>query len=365
MTFQGRLYYLDNLRVAAMLLGVVVHTCTVADFGWIDGARTASSMFRMPLFFMLSGVFSALIYSKMAASEFVKRRILLFAVPLLTCLVVLNPITFWLVAYNSDRELALADFGTILQERLLPSIDEAAQTGSWHLHLWFLVSMLVYTLLVPALDGLARRFAIAADRALGTVPSFAAGFLVAGGIVGSVVVLKLLYSFQKNHLLDSWLVSVTLAYLPWFAAGVFAFHCKSVWDQLHRPSLIFIAIAVLCWLVIWQMPHSTQRYALAREVTIGALIPLMLWGARAFFSAQNAIFAYLSAHIYRLYLLHYFFIYVAAALLPRSVLEADLTGGTGIFVFLFILMFAVCASLATSSLIERSNRYVRFAFSGR
>ena len=145
-----RLHYLDNLRVFAMLLGILVHTCTTTDFGRLQLVQPISHNFRMGTFFAVSGFFGALLLTRYPVERFLRERLTALTIPLLTCLVLLNPITLWLVyrLHNAQRPCpALRGLWIVMQ-----SFDGANQLSGaiiWHLHLWFLISLAFYCLTAP------------------------------------------------------------------------------------------------------------------------------------------------------------------------------------------------------------------------
>ncbi len=124
-----RYHDLDALRAFAMLLGIVIHavmsfamlpvsvsaTQDVSQgapvYGWI---MSAIHGFRMPLFFLVSGMFTALIWKRRGMGQLLKHRLLRIGVPLAIGTVTLVPIVFainilggrniWNAATNGDSD---------------------------------------------------------------------------------------------------------------------------------------------------------------------------------------------------------------------------------------------------------------------
>jgi len=84
-----RLYALEHLRSTMMLLGVVIHSAVSymifeADQVWpyrdpknsvfFDILVGTIHSFRMPIFFLMSGFFAALIYHRRGAKQFIQNR---------------------------------------------------------------------------------------------------------------------------------------------------------------------------------------------------------------------------------------------------------------------------------------------------
>ena len=109
-TAKPRRYHdLDALRAFAMLLGIVLHACmsflplpiTVSanqdiyqdspGYGWL---LSAIHGFRMPLFFVVSGMFTALLWQKRGIGGLLRHRAFRIGVPLLIGLFTIVPVVF-------------------------------------------------------------------------------------------------------------------------------------------------------------------------------------------------------------------------------------------------------------------------------
>jgi peptidoglycan/LPS O-acetylase OafA/YrhL len=97
---------LDALRAVAMLLGIVLHAALsffpsfwmVTDRSQNDGFAVVFSAihgFRMPLFFVMSGFFSAMLLSRRGCGALVKHRFFRVFLPLVAGLFTLVPLTNW------------------------------------------------------------------------------------------------------------------------------------------------------------------------------------------------------------------------------------------------------------------------------
>jgi fucose 4-O-acetylase-like acetyltransferase len=102
-----RFHSLDALRGVAMILGVVIHASNAyrTDFSYIWAVQDPSRSiiadaighvihaFRMPLFFLLSGFFSRMVYQRVGYREFLRKRWNRVAVPLLLGVFTLTPLS--------------------------------------------------------------------------------------------------------------------------------------------------------------------------------------------------------------------------------------------------------------------------------
>lgn len=158
---QPRFHHLDALRATAMLLGIVLHASLAYTGGpWIvrDEGHTGFSVvffaihgFRMQLFFLLSGFFTALLWRRLGLVGLLKQRAARIALPLLVGMFTIVPLV-WLVvllagaAEAAGPSVALRDgldVSSATTERALN--PHPAAVAVWFLfrfpvfhHLWFL-----------------------------------------------------------------------------------------------------------------------------------------------------------------------------------------------------------------------------------
>lgn len=144
-----RLHGLDALRAFAMLLGIGLHAAlaflpgfwpvqdNMADFsGPFDEFFVAVHGFRMPVFFLMSGFFTAMLWRRRGLLPLIKHRLLRIALPLLLGMVTVIPImnlTYgW--AIGSERTVSdLVETGDVRVAALagnIPAIDELLDRGA-------------------------------------------------------------------------------------------------------------------------------------------------------------------------------------------------------------------------------------------
>ncbi|MEM9280341.1 MAG: acyltransferase family protein [Verrucomicrobiota bacterium] len=114
--FPDRRHDLDALRAGAMLLGIGLHAALsyvtfpfwpVSDESnhtLFDFIFSAIHGFRMPLFFMISGFFTAMLWRKRGILSLAKQRSLRILIPLLIFLVPINLLTFAIIASHTTLE---------------------------------------------------------------------------------------------------------------------------------------------------------------------------------------------------------------------------------------------------------------------
>lgn len=192
-TVPDRIHYLDNLRAIAMLLGVFLHAALAyahpAQSIWlatdiysstvVDASIWFIHLFRMSLFFLLSGYFAKLVIERKGLRTFLWNRILRIVVPLLVFYIPLV-IAMTLVIVFAIRYLE--------QPRgLMGFIAAAAKSESAQrdgnvfgtMHLWFLYYLVFFSAIGAAayrwlplrFDWLFQRPLVAAFAPLVLVPA--------------------------------------------------------------------------------------------------------------------------------------------------------------------------------------------------
>ena len=156
---QPRRYYaFDSLRAFMMLLGLVLHTALGYTTGspsdmelpyqdaqtsrFFDGLVSFIHIFRMPTFFVMSGFFAALLYTRRGAKPFLRHRIDRLGVPLMVGWPVL---ALLFVGAQYIAELHTSRF-------IVPK-----PVGNFLLHLWFLYDLLIFCFSACLIMELIRR----------------------------------------------------------------------------------------------------------------------------------------------------------------------------------------------------------------
>ena len=115
-----RLYDLDALRAVAMFLGVVLHSSvfllpeaqplwpihdpTVGSDPTYKLVIEAIHGFRMPVFFLLSGFFSTLLWERRGLRALTMQRLRRVGIPFVAACLTVLPLSIWLLAVAGDRQ---------------------------------------------------------------------------------------------------------------------------------------------------------------------------------------------------------------------------------------------------------------------
>jgi glucan biosynthesis protein C len=125
-----------------MVLGLVLHTCAafspskywlvsyLQPLHWVDSINEFIHLFRMPMFFMISGFFAFIMMEKQSIKVFCFTKMLRIGLPFFTVLLIINLSQYLILDYLASTTIS-------------KQINANFLVG----HLWFLVNLLVYFVL--------------------------------------------------------------------------------------------------------------------------------------------------------------------------------------------------------------------------
>jgi glucan biosynthesis protein C len=252
---QKRLYYLDWLRVLAVLTVFIYHTLRPFDFTYWHVKNTEQSLvitillfffsqWGMVLFFVLSGAACWFALRSRSGRQFLRERSLRLLVPLVVGILLFSPLQAYLEALNHGTFA-----GTFLQ--FVPWFVANIQL-SWHApwinypyHLWFLEFLWVFSLIALPLFLFLR--GAAGSRVIDTLAAWCAR---PGGIFLIIVPIALIRvilgaAFPSEN---DWAAFVY--YLAFFVYGYLLFSRPSFVQAIRRQGWIALSIGILCFTLI-------------------------------------------------------------------------------------------------------------------
>ncbi len=282
-TKQERLFYLDWLRVLAVLAVFYFHTLRPFDTTYWHVKNTQQSLvatillfffsqWGMALFFVLSGAASWFALRSRSGRQFLRERSLRLLVPLLAGFLLFSPLQAYLEALNHGRFA-----GSFLQ--FVPWFFEHLQI-SWHAplisypyHLWFLEFLWVFSLIALPLFLFLR--GAAGSRAIDKLAAWCAR---PGGIFLFIIPLALIRmtlaaAFPAEH---DW--AEVVYFLTFFVYGYLLFSRPSFAEAIRRQGWIALGIGMLCFLLIGATYAAgyLETWASSPSYTPGALLYQLL-----------------------------------------------------------------------------------------
>lgn len=236
------------------------HVKSPRTLGWLQPIMVLTNPWRLTLLFIVSGAATRFMLDGAAIPSFLRTRLVRLVPPLLFGMLVIVPPQTW---------LQLADAGTHLPYlRFYAAYLTASGGWSWHdaplttptwNHLWFVVYILAYTILVAAAAALVRRLPSAflrsiADRAA-RIPLWI-GLVLLPVVTFTGIRLILASRFPETHaFFGDWTVHAES--LAAFLFGFGAVRSDRIWSGLaawrHRTLLVAAAAyaAYASALILW------------------------------------------------------------------------------------------------------------------
>lgn len=254
-----RHYGMDWLRIGAFALLILYHVGmvfvpwdwhvkTARPLDWAVVPMLATNAWRLPLLFVVSGFASAALLARGGGlAGFARTRTVRLMIPTLFAVAVVIPPQPWveLVTQHGYRgsfwHFWTSDyfrFGT-LDGIVLPT---------WQ-HLWFVVYLWVYTLVLAALLAACPRPARAA--AAGAVDAALSGYrvlLVPIGVLAAHLALSWPGQAETHALVDDWLAH--RIYFAMFLFGVLLRHAPRCWAGIRRWWKVAAVLAIAGYLVV-------------------------------------------------------------------------------------------------------------------
>jgi peptidoglycan/LPS O-acetylase OafA/YrhL len=358
----GRIVHLDALRAFCMLFGVLSHGATIGHDGeWLFWAiKETSDLFRMATFFVIAGLFTALIYVRRGPAGYVTGRVRLILVPLAVSLVLLAPVTNWLIHTWHNGPMSLSDY-------FLGGGWAAPSVGNdvWHLHFWFLFTLFFLALAAPVLvrlfsSDMVTRTADAAIARLGG----ASLWLLAVLFGATVIVLRAVNDQLAQPLIEgsrfAYIVQATLTYLPFFAFGILMYLNAAFFRLMHRIDLAGIAVFAVAYAALSlgyfdALPRAAERaaYWMARAGMILFIVAALIGLAERFLSRPSARLSFLVDAAFTFYLFHMTAIYLVAHLVGLATVNPYVIFAVIVIVVPAVVLWLHARAVAPSPLLRQ------------
>jgi len=299
----------------------------------------------MPGFFLIAGFFSAMTLASHSPEEFLERRVRRLAVPFLV-------FTLIDIVLNVPNHNTWGDYSVELSGRYWTG-------GDWLEHLWFLVTLISYVLVVffvqklcPSIDSRMRKLKIDLG---GFIALLAIGCFVTQHI-------ERVFPGAPWSKLWFWVDQVKFFdFCAWFGAGYFLFLHRELFERFNRLVLFNAAGIILFWLLaryVEDLPFSKYFVQLWETVYVLNVCGLLFWIARRFFNSENRLVRSVSDASYTMYLVHWPIVVVLNRLLNHQAMPIGL-------VFVLFVFAATVLSYAFHLAVVRKSDLLMFLLNGR
>jgi glucans biosynthesis protein C len=317
---------MDNLRALAMLVGIYLHAAFAyanpSQSLWIATDPSSSiaidasiwfiHLFRMSLFFLLSGYFARRVIDRKGAKQFLWGRFLRIAVPFVVfypfLLAAVTVVIVFALSYLSNPKGLMGWIAAIAQDT-----SGAREPPPWTtMHLWFLYYLFLFNLLTPLLAKLPTpKWTWILERPLGWL--FLPLLLVPGVMIAGAPI-----PAPESFVPAVW---PFLFYGPFYAIGWQLAGQNALLAKLTAKPWPMLGISLVIFVLYYNsmptldlgladptaLPTENQTHPLAILCTayLSVLLTFTAMGlGRRYFDQRNAYLAFIADASYWLYLIH-------------------------------------------------------------
>lgn len=358
-----RYFYLDNLRALLMVLGLVLHTCAafspskywlvsyLQPIEWVDIVNNFIHLFRMPLFFMISGFFAFTMLQKQSLKLFCVTKLLRIGLPFLSVLLIINL-----------PQYVFLDFllGTTISEQ----INANSLVG----HLWFLVNLIIYFLVYGAVHRSMNVLDSLINKLSAIVTIYLIILILPLVYIGLLVLNKVgIPIYRDIPLLGSFYQ--LFAYFDYFLIGCLIARLKhqTFIDTITSVKGVILLILVFLisispWLSPVVMNDVTTPYINHIQAVF---VSILIWFvALRIMDKNSGPFKYLADASYTIYLFHQGII-VALVLLANFVVSTFKIDIYPQMVFIFIISIPLAITMLLHNIMVKKSRLLSLVLNGK
>ena len=229
-TGTNRVRYIDSGRALASFAGIIYHVAMIFCSSWVISAGEENriyglgvytsyiNLFRMPLFLFISGYFSISVLNRKGVKRFLHNRLTRIGVPLVSTIVVLNTLQFYVSGYW------LKGTHNGLIQRMIPW-----SSNFNFLHAWYLYYILVFSAVLLVIDY--KKIVTNKIKKLGNYNPYFLDVVILIFTIGISIAGLVIYKiYPMTHpLID--VIDMTI-YLPFFLIGYVCYVNKNLMLQL-------------------------------------------------------------------------------------------------------------------------------------
>ena len=295
-----------------MLYGLVLHATLIGNNPLFIVIRDISGLFRMDAFFLISGYFTVMLCVRSSYRAFMINRARTLLVPFMAALILLNPLSWWLLQWFHGG-------GNALVNR-----DWSRPGTVWHMHLWFLLTLFVYVAVAPLVLKLASSRPVTAALEWMMQRAVAVRMLLLSILVGGCVVA--LRGFADIVVMPwvpgplEFVTQRTFNFFAYFAVGMVAYRNRTLFGTLHNvfwPGLIlFGAVTYFSPYLVADLPHALQKiiYWFARSALVFNIVCALLKISSLLIKTGSPLLSRMTDGVYTFYIFHFLIIYMIANL---------------------------------------------------
>ena len=366
----SRLHSLDTIRAGAMLLAIPFHASLMYAAGqdWFIASPERSHLLtwlagllngvRMPLFFCIAGMLSAVVLTRRKAGEWLKRRVVRLCLPLFCATLAISPVVmFAMTLHDPEGSTSAAGWFELI----------SSPGGHWIGHLWFLQVLLGCSILAVIMQRLERGNGVLAKMliqlreaqlTLRFVLILAVFISVWRLLINGVIKLGSDFYGYDGVLSGMLRVEALAEFGPYFLLG-YLLRDRPI-PEFHnsRPARGVLLLSGICYSLTWYEPQTVMRlikYIVVGPLSIFGTVTILGWLSRII-TKRNSLVDYFVRASYNIYLFHYPVVLLAGLLLFR--LDWPVMAE-----FTLVLLITLTVSFAIDAVV-RQSRTLTWLFNG-
>lgn len=313
-----RYFHLDALKGIMILWGIPVHAATIGTSKFFDTVAEVSGWVRMEAFFIISGFLSYMLIKRYGVGQIMRRRLTAVGIPLLSVLILLNPLTNFLILkyHNGAFAPSCPDFMT----GHIPV--DLRGTWNWHLHVWFLGVLISLAAIfsTKAIRWMDATMALLRPK-LNRLPDGALLFIAACVVCAAALVARVGYEAAVKPFASASFHFPLRAigyYAGFYCFGMLMFASPRLLATFHRFNWFQIAAsALLFWAARMIQPELPDKIGevvrLLAEVYFALMFATVLFASfEKLFSKPTPVMKFIAESAFTVYLFHYLVIYLCA-----------------------------------------------------
>lgn len=313
-----RYFHLDALKGVMILWGIPVHASTIGTAGFFDGVAEVSGWVRMEAFFIISGYLSYMLIKRYGAMLIMRRRLTAVGIPMLSVLILLNPLTNYLILKYHNG--AAAPLFTEFMTGQVPAGMRG--TWNWHLHVWFLGVLLCLaatfsTSAIRLMDATVARL----RPRLRALPDGLLLLVAVAVVAGAALLARVGYEAAVKPFVSAsfhFPLRAVGYYAGFYCFGMLMFASPRLLKAFHRFNwLQIVASGLLLWGARWIQSGIPDKAGevirLLAEVYVALMFASILFATfERLFSKETRVMKFIAESAFTVYLFHYLVIYLCA-----------------------------------------------------
>lgn len=352
----NRVHFLDSMRGILMLLGVLYHSALVftKDINWAIKSNDTTEiaywiaeflhMYRMPVFFIISGYFILFTIRKYGINSFLKIRLKRILIPLITTALTLNIIQAYVINGNN--------WSTYYFDK------------GWISHLWFLWNLIFYFFITyfcyRTIELKLKFFSNFTKKLVYKVNIF---ILLIFFPLSSIFFLSIGKLLPKDILGLS--IGSILYYFPFLLFGmIMLFDEKTMYKYINIKIYISFSVGLISYLLSTQILNNNEDILIKSASFYFKLLSVYFIGSLIFkfflefFNKESKILYFLAEASYSIYLFHH----VLVIFIGSKLIEYNIGGIIG---FLTLTISVSIISTFIHVLIIKKSKILLYLYNGK